>query len=99
MIVLAVFYQLGSIADNNLTPVFTKISDTLNLSEALAGVTLLAFANGAADIFSSFTAGGSEDEEGIYISLGGLLGSGIFGATCVLANCIFKSEKEIKMQK
>lgn len=97
LIVVAGFYQLGSISDKYLTPIFTKLSDLLNLSETVAGVTLLAFANGAADIIASYTAGGSSDSGGVFISLGGLLGAGIFGGTGVLANCILKSKDPVKM--
>lgn len=83
------FYVLGSIADGYLTPVLTKISTALGLSEIIAGVTLLAFANGAPDIIASFAAAAEDD--GIFIGVGGLFGACTFGATIVLGTCILKS--------
>ena len=74
--VVIAFFLLGQIASTYLTPVLTKISIALNMSETLSGVTLLAFANGAPDIISSFSAGGSEG--GLYISIGNLFGAGLF---------------------
>ena len=37
------FHMLSSTAGDYLTPALTKFSDTLGLSETLAGVTLVAF--------------------------------------------------------
>lgn len=69
------------------------------MSEAIAGSTLLAFANGAPDIVSSITAGG--ESEGIFIGVGGLVGACAFGSTIVLGTCILKSRglKGVKMDK
>jgi len=93
---VSAFFTFGVIADNHLTPILTRISTKLSLSQALSGVTILAFANGAGDVISSYTAGGSADE-GIFISLGGIIGAGIFDCTLVLANCIFKAKGNIKV--
>ena len=54
------FSLLGSTAEDYLTPSLTKIKNKFNMSETLAGVTILAFANGAPDVISSFSAGGFE---------------------------------------
>lgn len=69
------------------------------LSEAIAGSTLLALANGAPDIISSLTAAGETD--GIFIGVGGLVGSCAFGSTIVLGTCILKSRglKGVQMDK
>ena len=64
------------------------------MSETIAGVTLLAFANGAPDIMASITAAGEED--GIYIGVGGLFGSCTFASTMVLGTCILKSKEASK---
>jgi solute carrier family 24 (sodium/potassium/calcium exchanger), member 6 len=87
------FYFLGTTADKFLTPVLTKISTSLKLSEAIAGVTLLAFANGAPDIISSFSAAG--DDDGVFLSIGGLYGASLFAGTMVVGNCILKSQTEV----
>ena len=87
--------MLSSLAETYLTPVLTKISEALNLSETIAGVTLLAFANGAPDIISSATAGGSTG--GVFIAVGALFGACSFGTTIVLGNCIFRSKTAVEM--
>ena len=91
------FFLLGQIASTYLTPVLTKISLALNMSETLSGVTLLAFANGAPDIISSFSAGGSEG--GLFISIGNLFGAGLFCSTLVIGRCIQVSKHTIRMEK
>lgn len=100
VMVIVAFYLLGNIADTYLTPVLTKISDTLKLSETIAGVTLLAFANGAPDIIASVTAadaGEDGDSDGVYIGAGALFGACTFGVTTVLGYCIIKSPTEVKV--
>ena len=94
---LVCFFLLGNIAATYLTPVLTKVSLALNMSETLSGVTLLAFANGAPDIISSFSAGGSEG--GLYISIGNLFGAGLFCSTLVIGRCIQVSKNKVVMEK
>jgi solute carrier family 24 (sodium/potassium/calcium exchanger), member 6 len=50
------FYLLGSTSDEYLVESLQYISKRLNMSETLAGVTLLALGNGAPDVISCFTA-------------------------------------------
>ena len=90
ILVILAFYLLGNVADTYLTPVLTKISTALNLSETIAGVTLLAFANGAPDIIASITAGG--EDGGVYIATGALFGACIFGGSVVLGYCVIKNK-------
>lgn len=87
---------LGSVAETYLTPVLTKISEALKMSEAISGVTLLAFANGAPDILASISAAGEED--GIYIVVGNLFGACLFASTLVIGRCIGVCPKEVQMQ-
>ena len=95
LMVIIAFYLLGNVADTFLTPVLTKVSRALEMSETIAGVTLLAFANGAPDIIASMTAG--DNEGGVFISVGGLFGACMFGATMVLGLCIIKSKHPVKV--
>ena len=70
---LWLFIALGLVADAFFVPNLTKISSQLKLSENVAGVTLVAFGNGAPDIFSaiaSFGAGG----EVAKLAIGSLIG-------------------------
>lgn len=97
LLLVMAFFLLGQIASSYLTPVLTKISLALNLSETLSGVTLLAFANGAPDIIASYSAAGAEG--GIYITIGNLFGACLFCSTLVLARCISVSPSVVKMDK
>lgn len=49
-------YNLATTADSYLSPTLEQITLKFKLSESLAGVTLLAFGNGAPDVFSAISA-------------------------------------------
>ena len=97
LLLVMAFSLLGQIASSYLTPVLTKISLALNMSETLSGVTLLAFANGAPDIIASYSAAGAEG--GIYITIGNLFGACLFCSTLVLGRCISVSPGPVKMER
>ncbi|CBY07759.1 unnamed protein product [Oikopleura dioica] len=84
---LWLFIALGLVADAFFVPNLTKISSQLKLSENVAGVTLVAFGNGAPDIFSaiaSFGAGG----EVAKLAIGSLIGAGLFVTSVVAGACM-----------
>ena len=83
LFIVIAMWNLGSTADQYLSPTLEKISDKFQCSESLAGVTLLALGNGAPDVFAAIAAGGSED--GINIQVASLIGSSFFIVTFVLA--------------
>ena len=56
------------------------------MSESFAGVTFLAFANGAPDVIAAFVASGLED--GLSLEIGALIGAGFFTITIVFGFCI-----------
>ena len=85
-----VFHFLSSTAENYLTAALTKISNLLGLPEEVAGVTLLAFANGAPDVITSVVAS-NKNEEGITLAIGSIFGAGLFCTTVVLACVILAS--------
>ena len=58
-------FILSSTADDYLSPPVEFIVDFTNMSQSLAGVTLLAFSAGAPDVFSSIAAGGDEEDGAI----------------------------------
>ena len=75
---------LGKTASEYFTPTLASISIKWKLSDNFAGVTLVALANGAPDIFSSvigLTTTGSAD-----VSIGALLGGGLFVCTVVVGS-------------
>lgn len=54
--VFLLFYVLGAATGKYLVPILNSISDALRLSQNVAGVTFLALANGAPDVFTSIAA-------------------------------------------
>ena len=85
--------MLGSTADGYLSPVLASIAKHLKLSQSLAGVTLLAFGNGAPDVFSALSASSdiesirSGNGDGFYLAAASSLGSGLF-VSAVVASAI-----------
>ena len=79
IIIFLCFYVLGSTADGYLSPALETITLKLGISESLAGVTFLAFANGAPDVISALVASsGGEGNDGVYLAISSLLGAGLF---------------------
>lgn len=74
------FYTMYSIADRHFTWALLQLSKLLRLSPDLAGMTLLAFGNGAPDFFTAVF-GAKETPEMI---LGSSVGAGLFTITVVL---------------
>lgn len=87
IVVLAVFVFyafliLGNVADDYFAPTMAELADFLGVSHELAGVTFVAFGNGAPDISSSvaaITQGGDTTKLG----LGALLGAAVFDPIAV----------------
>ncbi|XP_064465928.1 mitochondrial sodium/calcium exchanger protein-like [Ornithodoros turicata] len=79
------FIMLGTSADDFLCPALVVVSKTLKISESLAGVTLLAFGNGAPDIISAIS--GVQQQRPSLVA-GGLFGAGTF-VTAVVAGLVF----------
>lgn len=82
---VTLFLVVATTVDHFFCPSLEVIAKTLRLSQSVAGVTFLAFGNGAPEIFSSI-AGASVERPDLVIS--GLFGSGMF-LTCVVAGSIF----------
>ncbi|XP_076389726.1 mitochondrial sodium/calcium exchanger protein isoform X2 [Megachile rotundata] len=80
---LYLFLILGTTADNFFCPSLAVIAGIMRLSDSIAGVTILAFGNGAPDIFTSLV---SSSEEGI-IMFTELIGAGVF-VTAMIAGSV-----------
>uniref|UniRef100_T1J5C6 Sodium/calcium exchanger membrane region domain-containing protein n=1 Tax=Strigamia maritima TaxID=126957 RepID=T1J5C6_STRMM len=78
------FVTIGTVVDHFFCPCLEFISKTLTLSQNVAGVTFLAFGNGAPEIFSS-VAGAKVQRSNLVIA--GLFGSAMF-LTCIVAGTI-----------
>ncbi|XP_051983913.1 mitochondrial sodium/calcium exchanger protein-like isoform X2 [Xyrauchen texanus] len=75
------FLILGLIASDFFCPNLSAISSTLRLTHNVAGVTFLAFGNGAPDVFSAMAAFSRPQTAGL--AIGALFGAGIFVTTVV----------------
>lgn len=76
-------YTLASTADAYLSPSLEHITVSTGISESLAGVTLLAFGNGAPDVFTSIVAASSGDQTDANNSVAIICG-GTFFITCIV---------------
>uniref|UniRef100_A0A182LX58 Sodium/calcium exchanger membrane region domain-containing protein n=1 Tax=Anopheles culicifacies TaxID=139723 RepID=A0A182LX58_9DIPT len=79
------FVILGTTADKFFCPTLAAIAKALNISEALAGVTILAFGNGSPDLFTAVANPDADTE----LMFSELLGSaafviGVIGGTVLL---------------
>lgn len=88
-----IFKFISSTIEEFCAPSITFISDWLQLSEALAAVTLLAFANGAGDVITAIVA--SSTSNGISYNIGSLYGAGLFACALIISLIIFRSSKTI----
>lgn len=98
LLIVIAMWNLGSTADQYLSPALEAISDKLSCSESIAGVTLLALGNGAPDVFAAIAAGG--DESGLNLQVSSLIGSSFFIITVVMGLVIYSAEgKTIKLSR
>ncbi|XP_072047899.1 mitochondrial sodium/calcium exchanger protein-like [Amphiura filiformis] len=77
------FVSLGVTAEDFFCPALTAISRTMKLNQSIAGVTFLAFGNGAPDIFSAIAAISNAKEGDAGLAIGALFGAGVFVTTVV----------------
>ena len=87
IILILCFYFLSSTGNDYLAPALGIISEKLNLSQNLAGLTLLALGNQAPDVIVAFVAG-EDENEGVETSLGSLLGGGLIVVAIVLSTVV-----------
>ncbi|XP_038044152.1 mitochondrial sodium/calcium exchanger protein-like [Patiria miniata] len=77
------FVCLGVTAKNFFCPTLLTISKTLKLSDNVAGVTFLAFGNGAPDVFSAIAAITHAKDGDAGLAIGALFGAAVFITTFV----------------
>lgn len=90
------FYLLSDTANKYLSQALTNISDKLRLSQNLAGVTFLAFGNGAPDVISSIVASDGQGDQGLDVAIGSLLGGGIF-VSCLVFSMVVLFAKRVNV--
>ncbi|EQC28733.1 hypothetical protein SDRG_13607 [Saprolegnia diclina VS20] len=82
------FYSVGDTTDRYMVPAVTSIAAITRLDPSVAGATLLAFANGAPDLFSCVASfAGAHTHSGF--GVGGLLGSGLVIAVFTLGHLAY----------
>ncbi|CAD5214249.1 unnamed protein product [Bursaphelenchus xylophilus] len=86
---LQLFILLAVSADEFLSTNITTIADKFGISQSVAGVTLVAFGNGAPDIFSAIASAVSDESPKAGLAIGQLLGGGMFITTIVVPVVIF----------
>jgi sodium/potassium/calcium exchanger 6 len=82
------FVILGTIAETLFVPNLTTVQYIYKIDEAVAGITLAAFANGAGDIFSTIAAFDNDLEP---LAFGELIGAALFVSvfTCGIISLLF----------
>ncbi len=98
-----IFYLLGVVVQDHLAPALAKFSKICRCSQNLAGVTLLAAANGANDLATSLIAAFGEEASDvernpIYLSIGELIGAGLFINMVVTSVITLKSPSDSPIQ-
>lgn len=94
--IFIVFHLLSSTAENYLSPALAQLAKTIGCSETLAGITIVAFGNGAPDVLVAIAAGGGDDGDGINFVIGSIFGAGLFVTTITVALVIVSSKEPIK---
>jgi sodium/potassium/calcium exchanger 6 len=90
---------MGSTADSYLSPALEYMTVKFSISESLAGVTLLAFGNGAPDVFASVASAAKSDDVTKVKEYSGdgfeamtpLLGSAFFISSVVIPLALYAS--------
>ncbi|CAJ0941493.1 unnamed protein product, partial [Mesorhabditis belari] len=98
IIIGAIFYMLylfvaiSAAADDFFSPNVAGIVAHLGISESIAGVTFMAFGNGAPDIFGAIASVLSTPKPKAGFAVGELLGAGTFVTLCVTATIVFTKQ-------
>ncbi len=96
IILLLCFFLLSDTSNRYLSAALTILSDKLNMSQNLAGVTFLALGNGAPDVISGIVA--SEDSGGIEFTVGSLAAAGVF-VTCIVFSSVVLISGKVQLTK
>ncbi|PIC25971.1 hypothetical protein B9Z55_018699 [Caenorhabditis nigoni] len=89
------FIVMTVVADDFFSPSIAGIVRHLKMSESIAGVTFLAFGNGAPDVFGSIASVITTPKPKADLAIGDILGGGIFVTTVVLSAIILTKSFKI----
>ena len=90
LLIFLIFKYTSIAVEEYIAQGIQNITDWLKISDSLAAVTLLAFANGAGDVITAIVA--SDAEGGVSLNIGSLYGAGLFGCAMVVGICILQSK-------
>jgi len=98
ILIFVCFRLLSSTTNIYLSSSLTFISEKLGMSQNLAGITFLAFGNGASDVISSIVASDPRENANMNMAFGALAGGGIF-ITCLVFSMVIFYGKRVKVEK
>lgn len=93
VVLIFYFFILATVAEDFFCPTLALLSQMLQLSPDVAGMTIMAFGNGMPDLFSSFAA---VQQGQLPIALGALVGAGSFISLIVVAAVAVVSKVKVK---
>ncbi|KAE9547568.1 hypothetical protein FO519_009218 [Halicephalobus sp. NKZ332] len=88
IVLLYLFLAMSSAADDFFCPSISTIVDHLKISQSVAGITFMAFGNGAPDIFSTIASVLNTKHPKAGLAIGELLGGGAYVTTVVFSTVI-----------
>jgi solute carrier family 24 (sodium/potassium/calcium exchanger), member 6 len=88
-----IFSNLGHVAETYLLPAMERVSTSLSIPPRLAGVTLLAWANGAPDLSANIAAMRAKRVD---MALGSAMGAGMF-VTCLVGGQLVRMGNGIRV--
>ena len=94
LILFIIFKYISITVEEYIAEAIQAISDKLGLSDSVSSITLLAAANGAADMMTVLVSSGTEG--GISYNIGALYGGGLFICSAVLALCIIEARRRLR---
>lgn len=95
--VYLIFSNICALVDEYISGAIVYVTEYYKMSEALAGVTLLAMANGAGDVVTALVSSGSP--EGVSYNIGSLFGAGLFVVTFVMTLTIRAAPGDLILEK
>ncbi len=97
LMLFVVFKYISITVEEYIAEGIAYLAEVWELSDSTAAVTLLAFANGAADMITVLVS--SETEGGISYNIGALYGAGLFISSAVIGLCILGAKKKLRLNK
>ncbi|CAI5445324.1 unnamed protein product [Caenorhabditis angaria] len=94
---LLLFVMVSTAADDFFSPSISSIVAHLRISESVAGVTFMAFGNGAPDVFGAIASVLSSPTPKADLALGELFGGGLFVTTMVVSTIILTSPFDVEI--